>query len=202
MRAIALTGRIGSGKSSVARHLHARGAATIDADDIVHALYREDASLRAALGARFGTSVLVPDGINRVELGRMVFADPQARLDLEALVHPRVHDREAEFLARARADGYALAVIEAVKVVESGGADRCDELWIVTCPEATAIARLASRGVGAEEAARRLATQGDLHTWIDSFQSQSERVGRPRAVVVIDNGGTLSQAHAQVDALT
>ena len=202
MRAIALTGRIGSGKSSVARHLHTRGAATIDADDIVHALYREDASLRAALHARFGPTVLTSDGISRAELGRIVFADPQARLDLEALVHPRVHDREAEFLSCARADGYALAVIEAVKVVESGGADRCDELWIVTCPEATAISRLASRGVGAEEAARRLATQGDLRTWIDTFHIQSERLGRPRAVAVIDNGGTLAQAHAQVDALT
>ena len=201
MRAIALTGRIGSGKSSVARYLRARGAATVDADEIVHALYRDDAVLRSALEARFGAAVLTPDGINRAALGQLVFTEPQARTDLEALVHPRVHVREAEFLAHARAEGYDLAVIEAVKVVESGGADRCDELWIVTCPPAVAITRLADRGVGAEEAARRLATQGDWTTWIRTFQSDSVRIGRPRTVVVIDNGGSPAEVCAQIDAL-
>lgn len=201
MRAIALTGRIGSGKSSVARYLRAGGAATIDADAIVHALYREDDRLRAMLADRFGPAVLAPDGVNRVELGRIVFSDPQARRDLEAVVYPRVHEREAAFLAHAQSVGSRIAVIEAVKVVESGGTVRCDELWIVTCPEAVAIARLADRGMDAEEASRRLASQGDVPGWVSAFQSESARLGRRRAVVIIDNGGTFADACAQVGAL-
>lgn len=201
MRAIALTGRIGSGKSSVARHLHDRGAATIDADAIVHALYRSDAPLRDALRDRFGDAVLLPDDIDRAELARIAFADPLARADLEALVHPRVHAVQARFLSESRDAGRAIAVLEAIKVVESGGADPCDELWIVTCPIGTATERLAARGMGAEEAARRLATQGDVGTWVDRFHEASRRIGRARAIAILDNGGTLAQLHAQVDAL-
>ncbi|MFM7198682.1 MAG: dephospho-CoA kinase, partial [Chloroflexota bacterium] len=122
MRAIALTGRIGSGKSSVARRLHDRGAATIDADAIVHALYRGDAALRDALRHRFGDSVLGPGDIDRAALARIAFADPGARADLEALVHPRVHAAQARFLSESRDAGHAIAVLEAIKVVESGGA--------------------------------------------------------------------------------
>jgi dephospho-CoA kinase len=200
MRVIALTGRIGSGKSCVARYLHEFGAATIDADAIVHSLYREDNDLRQALRDRFGTTVVTPDGINRAELGRIVFADPQARLDLELLVHPRVHVRETQFLTRSRAAGFRVAVIEAVKIVESGGADMCEELWIVTCPEPIAIARLSSRGMSPDEALRRLSTQGDVPGWVTAFQEASVRVvGRPRSVVIIDNSGSLEEAYAQVE---
>ena len=201
MRAIALTGRIGSGKSSVARRMHDRGAATIDADAIVHALYRGDAALRDALHHRFGDSVLGPGDIDRAALARIAFADPGARADLEALVHPRVHAAQARFLSESRDAGHAIAVLEAIKVVESGGADPCDELWIVTCPPGTAIERLAARGMTAEEAARRLAAQGDVGAWVDRFHEASRRIGRPRAIAILDNGGTLAQLHAQVDAL-
>ena len=66
MRAIALTGRIGSGKSTVAQYLRLLGAATIDADAIVHELYRDDSALRHALQHRFGPSVLTSDGVNQI----------------------------------------------------------------------------------------------------------------------------------------
>jgi dephospho-CoA kinase len=205
MRAIALTGRIGSGKSSVARHLHERGAATIDADAIVHALYRGDASLRDALRDRFGDNVFLPPcaqgDIDRAALARIAFADPLARADLEALVHPRVRAAHARFLGESRDAGHAIAVLEAIKVVESGGADPCDELWIVTCPPGTATERLAARGMGAEEVARRRAIQGDVGAWVDRFHEGSRRIGRPRAIAILDNAGTLDQLHAQVDAL-
>lgn len=65
MRTIALTGRIGSGKSTVATVLASRGAAVIDADRVVHDMYREDVGLRRALEDRFGASVMAPDGVNR-----------------------------------------------------------------------------------------------------------------------------------------
>ena len=202
MRAIALTGRIGAGKSTIARILRERGAATIDADMIVRDLYRDDGELRAILRDRFGDGVLVQGDVNRAALGAIVFRDDAARRDLEVIVHPRVHAREAEFLGTARARGAAVAAIEAIKVVESGGADQCDELWIVECDDATAITRLAARGMASDEAARRLASQGRVATWVARFTSDSARLGRPRAVVVIDNSGTTAQAAAQVAALT
>ena len=64
-----------------------------------------------------------------------------------------------------------------------------------------AIERLAARGMTAEEAARRLAAQGDVGAWVDRFHEASRRNGRPRAIAILDNGGTLAQLHAQVDAL-
>lgn len=199
MRAIALTGRIGSGKSTVAQYLRQLGAATIDADAIVHELYRDDSALRHALQHRFGPSVLTSDGVNRAELGQIVFSDPQARHDLEALVFPRVRARETQFLDQSRAAGFRVAAIEAVKIVESGGADSCDELWIATCPETIAISRLVGRGMSAAEASRRLSTQGDVAKWVRAFQEASlGTTGRPRAVVIIDNGGTPDETQAQI----
>ncbi len=199
MRTIALTGRIGSGKSTVAAVLASRGAAVIDADRIVHDLYRDDVELRNALEDRFGPNVMARDGVNRAALGEVVFADVVARRELEMLVHPRVHVRQELFLDRSRASGVALAVIEAVKIVESGGSDRCDELWIVVADAEIVFGRLEGRGMGRDEATRRMSSQGTAGTWIDHFVSASARLGKARPVVVIDNSSTLDSTSSQID---
>ncbi|MEY4408373.1 MAG: hypothetical protein RL345_2839 [Chloroflexota bacterium] len=199
MRTIALTGRIGSGKSTVATVLASRGAGVIDADRVVHDLYRDDAGLRRALEDRFGASVMAPDGVNRAALGAIVFADPSARRDLEMLVHPRVHAQQDLFLQRSRALGLPAAVIEAVKIVESGGSDRCDELWIVVADTAIVLDRLEGRGMSREEARRRMASQGSVGAWIDQFVSASMRLGKSRPVLVIDNSSTIEQTSSQIE---
>ncbi len=199
MRTIALTGRIGSGKSTVAAGLASRGAAVIDADRIVHDLYRQDADLRRALEDRFGASVMAPGGVNRAALAEVVFADASARRDLEMIVHPRVHAHQELFLERSRTLGVPAAVIEAVKIVESGGSDRCDELWIVVADTAVVLSRLEGRGMRREEAQRRMSSQGSAGAWIDQFVSASVRLGKSRPVLVIDNSSTLKSTLAQID---
>ncbi|NBT18383.1 MAG: dephospho-CoA kinase [Proteobacteria bacterium] len=171
MRTIALTGRIGSGKSTVATVLASRGAGVIDADRVVHDLYRDDAGLRRALEDRFGASVMAPDGVNRAALGAIVFADPSARRDLEMLVHPRVHAQQDLFLQRSRALGLPAAVLD----------------------------RLEGRGMSREEARRRMSSQGSVGAWIDQFVSASMRLGKSRPVLVIDNSSTIEQTSSQIE---
>ena len=90
----------------------------------------------------------------------------------------------------AARQGQAVFALEAIKLVESGASDRCDELWIVVVPPAVQLARLAARGLDEAEVRRRLAWQGSLASWTEAFLEQSARLGRPRPVIVLDNGGT------------
>src|SRR3954466_2552939 len=88
---IGLTGGIGSGKSTVSAMLAEKGAIIIDADAITHELQEPGQAVFDAIVARFGSEVVAPDGtLNRGRLGKIVFADVDARKDLEGIVHPAV----------------------------------------------------------------------------------------------------------------
>jgi dephospho-CoA kinase len=195
-----VTGTIGSGKSAVLGLLAARGARTVDADALVHELYESDPDLQRLLSERFGPDVVVAGRVDRAALGRALSAPP-ALADLEAIVHPAVQRARDALLAEAARQGEAAFALEAIKLVESGAADRCDELWIVVVPPAVQFARLAARGLDEAEVRRRLAWQGDVASWTDAFLEQSARLGRPRPVVILDNGGTPAQTDAQVERL-
>lgn len=194
---IGLTGPIGCGKSTVASWLAARGAFAIDADAVGRAVVQPgEPALDLVLG-RFGAEVRAPDGgLDRAALGRIVFADPDALSDLEAIVHPAVRPRILAAIAAADEAGAPAVVVEAIKLVEGGLAGLCDEVWLVTCSAAEQRARLAGRGVAPDDAVRRIAAQGDL----------AERLGTA-ATRVIDAGGDRVAAEARVvdayrDALT
>jgi dephospho-CoA kinase len=204
MRVIGLTGPIGAGKSTVLGWLRELGARTIDADALVHRLYETDAGLQRQLQGRFGPAVVVEGRVDRAALGRAVFSNPDdkaALADLEALVHPAVLRAGDEEIARARAEGTAVYAVEAIKLVESGGSSRCDELWIVTAAAETQLARLVARGVSKAEARRRLVAQGTVASWTAAFQAESARLGRPRPMIVLDNRGDEAQGRAQVSRL-
>ena len=101
-----------------------------------------------------------PDGsLDRAALGRIVFADPAALRDLEAIVHPAVRPRILAAIAAAEADGAVAVVIEAIKLVEGGLAALCDEVWLVTCDPAVQRTRLVGRGTSPEDADQRIAAQ-------------------------------------------
>ena len=198
MYVIGLTGAIAVGKSTVARMLAAKGAAVIDGDQVVHTLYAEDRALVARIAARFGPAVLGPDGtLDRAALGRTVFPDPAALADLERLVYPYVLAEQERLLARAQRERRAVAVLDAVKLVESGAGRLVDELWIVTAPAAAQRRRLQDRGLDAAASAARLAAQ----------QPWEEKAGRflreppPRPIIMLDNGGTPDELAAQVERL-
>jgi len=188
MFVLGVTGGIGSGKTTVAGLFAARGARVLDADVIVRELY-EGGELPEAIAERFGADVLAPDGsVDRGALGRVVFEDPAARRDLEALVHPAVRRAVLARLARWRREGWGgLVVLDAALLVESELAYPLDALLVVVAPEERRLERLERRGVAREEALRRMRAQaGDAEK-------------RARADHVIENTGTLEDLEREVE---
>ena len=158
---IGLIGPIGCGKSTVAGWLAERGGSVIDADRLAREATAPGEPTLLAIRARFGDAVFARDGVlDRAALGRIVFAAPAALRDLEAIVHPAVRRRLDAAVAAAESSGAPFVVVEAIKLVEAGYAAGCDEVWLVTCGPATQRARLAAKGVSADDAERRIAAQG------------------------------------------
>jgi dephospho-CoA kinase len=181
MKVIGLTGNIGCGKSTVAAMLREMGVATIDADQVAREIRHNDAEARAAIVARFGT-------YEAAELGSIVFADRVALEDLERILHPRVRGAIRARLAELAQGQVDVAAVEVIKLLESPLADACDEIWVVRCDEADAIARLAaSRGMDEATARQRLASQS----------SQEEKVAA--ADVVIDGSASIEETRRQVE---
>jgi dephospho-CoA kinase len=184
---VGLTGPIGAGKSTVAAMLRDLGAKVLDAD----ALARDEQS-RGTLGysaivQQFGTKVLGEDKeIDRKKLAEEVFADPQKLATLERILHPRVIARILEGRKMLR-EGEVL-VIEAIKLLESGLRNICDEIWVVHAPRGTMLERLAARGLPRAEAELRLGSQA------------TEEEFRSAADVVIENGADRDRTKEQVQA--
>ncbi len=185
---IGITGPIGCGKSTVAGWLAARGAVFVDADVVARAVVAPGEPALALVLERFGDAVRAPDGsLDRAALGRIVFADPAALRDLEAIIHPAVRPRILAAIAAADAAGAPAIVIEAIKLVEGGLAALCDETWLVTCTPNEQRARLAGRGVAPDDVERRIAAQGEMGARL-----------APVATRVIDTSGSPGETETRV----
>jgi dephospho-CoA kinase len=171
---LGLTGPIGCGKSTVGRWLGERpGVVVVDADEVARAVVEPGEPALEAVIARFGEGFRRPDGtLDRAALGRLVFMDPTALRDLEAIVHPAVRPRILAAIDDARRDGAAAVVIEAIKLVEGGLAAMCDEVWLVTCERAVQRERLVGRGTAPSDAATRI----DAQTGFDAIARIADRV--------------------------
>jgi len=180
---IGLTGPIGCGKSTVARVLAEEGAVVVDADVVARAVSAPGEPAHDAILGRFGDAVRAPDGtLDRSALARLVFEDPAALAELEAIVHPAVRPQILAAMAEAEAGGVPAVVVEAIKLVESGLAQACDEVWLVTCAPGRQRERLLARGMAAADADRRLAAQKGI----------LDRLGKA-ATRVIDTSGDVEQ---------
>jgi dephospho-CoA kinase len=159
---IGLTGPIGCGKTTIASWLRAMGGVTIDADELARAITDRGEPTLPQIRARFGDSVFLPDGsVDRAALAGIVFQDAAALRDLEAIVHPAVRRRIDEAVMAAERQGAPFVAVEAIKLVEAGYANECDEVWLVECAPAAQAERLRARGVPSSDAARRISAQGD-----------------------------------------
>jgi dephospho-CoA kinase len=184
---LGLTGNIACGKSTILRQLEELGAHTIDADAHVHKVQLKGGPAYWPIVSEFGPGILAQGGeIDRRALGQIVFAKPARLRRLEQIVHPIVRKEIDHDIAEAAED---VVVLDAIKLFESGWADRCDEVWAVTCPREAQIERLMeTRGFSREDAEMRIDAQGP----------QSEKA--ERASVVIENSGSLADLKAQVTA--
>jgi dephospho-CoA kinase len=159
---IGVTGPIGCGKSTVASWLRDRGAVVVDADAIARTVTAPGEPALAAVLEWFGGTYRRPDGtLDRAALGRLVFSDSAALRDLEAIVHPAVRPRIEAAVAAATDGGAAVVVVEAIKLVEAGYGDECDEIWLVKCDQDSQRQRLVGRGLPPEDADQRIAAQAD-----------------------------------------
>ena len=188
MRVIGLTGGIASGKSLVARILEQLGAAVVDADQLAREVVAPNEAAYHELVAEFGEGILSSDRtINRPLLGKLVFADPEARRRLEAITHPAIGRRAEQKLAALRRAGTRVVFYVAPLLIEAGITSRVDEVWVVYLDEPTQLKRLMARdGIGRDEALRRIAAQMPME--------EKKKYGR----LVIDNRGTPDELERQV----
>lgn len=194
MYLVGLTGGVGSGKSTVAARLTELGAQVVDADAIAREVVVPGQPALAEIAARFD-GVVVDGHLDRVWLAAIVFADPQARADLEAITHPRIHariDAVVSGLRQAWSDQPAprIVVLDHPLLVETGEAAHCDAVVVVEAAEDARVERLvAGRGYDADDARARMTSQA----------GDDDR--RAAATYVLDNDGDVGELVAQVDAL-
>lgn len=185
---IGLTGGIASGKSTVAELFAARGVPVIDTDQIARDVVEPGQPPLERLVERFGTEILTPDGhLDRPKLREIVFSDPKARADLEALTHPAI-GTAVETLSAAAGGPYQILVIPLL--VEKGLTGRVDRVLVVDCPEETQLERLQKRDGSTPEQARAM------------LNAQTSRPARLKAADdVIHNEADLTTLRAQVATL-
>jgi dephospho-CoA kinase len=190
MLKVALTGGIATGKSHVLERFKRLGAACLDADVLAHGATAAGTEASHAIAARFGSQVLDAAGaVDRQKLGPVVFADPAARRDLEAIVHPAVSRAIAAGLKAFELTGARIAIVDIPLLYETRGEGRFDRVIATLCEPATQLARLAARGLSESEARQRLAAQ----------MPAEEKASR--ADFVIRTDGTFAETDAQVEAI-
>ncbi|WP_205754897.1 dephospho-CoA kinase [Azoarcus sp. DD4] len=186
---VGLSGGIGSGKSAAAERFAALGAAVIDTDAIAHQLTAAGGAAIPAIAHTFGPGLIAPAGnLDRAAMRALVFTRPEARRQLEGILHPMIRAESERLIAQTCAPYVILAV---PLLIESGNyRGRCDRICIVDCPEDIQIARVQQRSGLDEKQIRAI------------MQAQACRTDRLAAADdVLDNTGSLAALHTQVDAL-
>jgi dephospho-CoA kinase len=184
---VGLTGGVASGKSTVSKILDELGAVIIDGDVLAREVVAKGTPGLEQVVAEFGPELLTPEGdLDRPAMGRLVFADVDARKRLEAIVHPLVYERIVELEAAASPED--LVVHDIPLLAESGRADTFDAVIVVDAdPELQVERMVAERGWTREDAEARMLAQA----------SRADRLAI--ATHVIENNGTLDELRARVE---
>ena len=190
---LGLTGGIGSGKSTVAAILVELGATLIDADAISRALTASGGAALPAIAKAFGPSLIKPNGaLDRDLMRAKVFADPEAKLQLEAIIHPLVRQELVRQMESAQKAGAACVVCEIPLLVESGHwKPLMDQVLVVDCSEQTQIQRTMARsGMTAQQ----------VQAIIQNQATRSQRLAAADAVVLND-GVSMDELRAELARL-
>lgn len=185
---VALTGGIGSGKSTVAEAFARFGATIVDADVIARQVVEPQSPALAAIVAHFGNEILLTDGsLNRAALRQRIFRDPEEKSWLNQLLHPLIHRETLRQLAKVRSP-YALWMVPLL--VENGLQHRADRVLVVDVDKETQLARtLARDGINRQQV-------------YDILSAQATREQRLAiADDIIDNSGTTQGMEPYVAAL-
>jgi len=160
LKVIGITGPTGAGKTTALNALVELGALIIDADAVYHDLTKNSEPMRKALTERFGP-VYGPDGVlDRRALGAVVFQNPKALSDLNAITHHFVGKEIDRLLTEARKEGRIAAAIDAIALIESGNNKKCDVLVAVIAPVELRVRRIMAReGISEEYARMRVSAQ-------------------------------------------
>jgi len=191
MKVIGLTGGIGSGKSTVSQFLAELGATIIDADKIGHEVLKPDTEVWREVVVTFGKQIVTANGtIDRKKLGTIVFSNPEARAQLNQIMHPRIYEMVKAQLAEYQRQGTNVVVVEAPLLVEADWTLLVDEVWVTTAAEDTVLKRLRERtGLSEAESQARIRSQLPPEEKIKS------------ADVVIDTDCDLDELKAKVREL-
>lgn len=195
MRRVGLTGGVACGKSTVAKMFSKLGAQVIDADKIVHDLYRKGEPVYQELVERFGGQILRADGeIDRPRLASLAFEGGRVQ-ELNGIVHPAVFRSQHAWMEQAaQHDPDAVAMVEATLILEAGGRARYDKMVVVTCRPEQKVARYAGRAGISEDDARREVERRTKAQFSDEEKAR-------QADYVIDNSGTLEATRQQVERI-
>lgn len=194
---IGLTGGIGSGKSAVSDYFQSLGIAVVDADVIAHTLTAKDSPVLAALRVAFGDWVIDDDGhYDRAAMRAYVFDRPDALAQLNAIMHPAIHE---QILGQLQSADSPYVILSVPLLLEGRHKSPnllslCDHLMIVDVPVAVQIARASRRDANAT---------AQIEAIIDKQISRDERLTLAKSLGadVIDNQGSLSQLHAKLELL-
>lgn len=188
---VGLTGGIACGKSLVRRRLQEQGIPTLDADAVVHRLLGAGSEVSEEVRRSFGEGVVAGDGsIDRKALAAIVFADPEERKKLNAIVHPRVWSEIGCFFQEAEKAGAPLAVVDAALMVETGSFETYDRVIVVHCRPEQQIERLVARdGLDRSEAEQRIAAQMPIE----------EKLGY--GDFLVDTSGSLAETEERIEEL-
>jgi len=154
---VALTGGIGSGKSLAGEYLAALGAIVVDSDQLARAVVERGTPAFDEIVARFGDEILKDGNLDRSKLGELVFSNPAARAELEAITHPRIREALDEIVASC--DPEDVIVNQIPLLVETGGKDRFDYIVSITAPLELRRERCIARGMKSYEFEKRVAAQ-------------------------------------------
>jgi len=187
MLKVALTGGIGSGKSTVAEYLEELGAYVIDSDQLARDVIERGTPGYEAVLAAFGDEILTDGDVDRAKLAAIVFKDPTSRLKLEGIIHPLVRDAAEKMVRNLPPE--SIVINQIPLLVETDGAKRFDYVVAVSADEEVRRARLIDRGMKDYEITKRLAAQVN--------DAEREKV----AHYVVTNNGALDDLSRSVEVL-